>query len=267
MDIDHDMVMVKARDGDDEKKRQFMLASGMNGSALEHSVPEQLFRTPENPVEGISAVKALQIANEQGIPIYTIDRSNISTVLPQLQVDAQVINDIRNAVNAGKEVTVSKTDISYNGWTGCGYIVINPVTGSGGYMISGGMAGAVVDIDDIKVIWFGIATNLILWGPIIMGVGMAVPIAGLALTGAIITGLGAGMVLSQILPEEVKDFILEALSDTSVMIGILTTMSILGISTCLFAVVALLLLYNLYVQTQASINYRFPYYSTKNTYA
>jgi hypothetical protein len=156
MDIDHDMVMVKARDGDDDKKRQFMLASGMNGSALEHSVPEQLFSTPENPVEGISAVKALQIANEQGIPIYTVTKDNIATVLPQLELYPPLEREIMYSAAAGMEVTVSKTDISYNGWTGCGYIVINPVTGSGAYMISGGMAGAIFYMI-IAIIFFAIA--------------------------------------------------------------------------------------------------------------
>jgi apolipoprotein N-acyltransferase len=52
--------------------------------------------------------------------------------------------DIVNAVNAGKVVTVSKTNITYNGWTGCGYIIIDPTTGNGAYMISGGMSGAIV---------------------------------------------------------------------------------------------------------------------------
>jgi len=136
--------MVKALDVDNAKKVQYVLASGMNSSALEHSVPEQMFSTPENPAEGVSAVKALKIANDQGIPIYTINQSNIDSILPQLQVDYDVKADIVNAVNAGKVVTVSKTNITFNGWTGCGYIIIDPTTGNGAYMISGGMNGALL---------------------------------------------------------------------------------------------------------------------------
>jgi len=140
-----DIGMIKnssiALDGDYNKKIQFMMTSGTNSSALEHSVPEQLFSTPDNPAQGISAVKALQLANEQGIPIYTIDQTNISTVLPQLSIDGAAKVDIVNAVNAGKVVTVSKTNIAFNGWTGCGYIVVNPQTGAGAYMISGGLSG------------------------------------------------------------------------------------------------------------------------------
>ncbi len=144
MDVDRTMSLVKAFDGNSNKPKEYFQSSGLNGSVLEHSVPEQLFSTQQNPMNAISAVKALQIANDQGIPVYTINQSNINYVLPQLQLDGETISDIQNAVNAGKEVTVSKTDISFNGWTGCGYIIIDPVTGAGAYMISGGMSGAFV---------------------------------------------------------------------------------------------------------------------------
>jgi uncharacterized membrane protein YvlD (DUF360 family) len=136
--------MVKSFDGNKDKPIQFMLNSGSNSSALEHSVPEQFISAPDNPVQGISAVKALKIASDQGIPIYTITATNINTILPQLQLDGGTIADIQNAVNAGKVVTASKTEITFNGWTGCGYIIIDPSTGAGAYMISGGMNGAIL---------------------------------------------------------------------------------------------------------------------------
>ncbi len=144
MDIDRSVSIVKARDGDRDKEYQFVLNSGMTASALEHTVPEQIFSTSEEAVEGISAVKALAIANDAGIPIYSINKTNIDTILPQLQLDEEVISEIQNGVNAGKEVTVSKTNISFNGWTGCGFIIIDPETGAGAYMISGGYSGGVV---------------------------------------------------------------------------------------------------------------------------
>lgn len=114
----------------------------MNSSALEHSVPEQFFSTAENSAKGISSVKALQLANSQGIPIYTISQSNVATILPQLKLDSGMIGDIQNAVNAGKIVTAPKNDIVFNGWTGSGYIIIDPNTNAGAYMISGGSNGA-----------------------------------------------------------------------------------------------------------------------------
>jgi hypothetical protein len=144
MDADRLISLVKALDADTEKPKQFLLTSGMNGSILEHQIPEQFFSTNENPAQGISAVKALQIANELGIPIYTIDQSNINSILPQLRLDSGTISDIQNAVNAGKIVMVSKSEITLTGWTGCGYMIIDPNTGAGAYMISGGMNGAVI---------------------------------------------------------------------------------------------------------------------------
>lgn len=152
MDADRLISLVKALDADKNKAVQYMMTSGMNSSVLEHSVPEQLLSTPESPAQGISAVKALQLANEQGIPIYKIDQSNIGTILPQLQLGNYFIADIKNAVVSGKVVTISKTNISFNGWNGCGYIVINPVTGAGAYMVSTGTNGAVILITALALL-------------------------------------------------------------------------------------------------------------------
>jgi hypothetical protein len=144
MDADYLMKVVKAKDGNVEKTKQFMLISGSGSSELENAVPEQLFSTPSNQVEGISAVKALRIATDQNIPIYTIDQQNIAATLPQLQLGQDALADIQNAVAAGKVVTAPKTNVNYLGWTGCGYIIINPETGAGAYMISGGLNGAAI---------------------------------------------------------------------------------------------------------------------------
>ncbi len=142
MDADRLMHTVKAKDGDSEKAKMFMLSTGMMSSVLENKVPEQLFSTDDNSAEGISAVRALKLANDRNIPIYTVTQANIATVLPQLQVDAQEKSEIANAVYAGKEVTVSQTNIEFNGWTGCGYIIADPGTGAGAYIISGGLNGS-----------------------------------------------------------------------------------------------------------------------------
>ncbi len=177
MDVARDLSIVKALDGDNNKKIEFMLASGQNSSALEHSVPEQMFSTPENPAYGISAVKALKVANDQGIPIYTINQSNIATILPQLQVDLGTIADIQNAVNAGMVATVSKTDITYNGWTGVGYIITDPNTGAGAYMISGGINGG----------WL-----LVVW--VVIVVITIIAIAALCILSGVCAAIGAAII-------------------------------------------------------------------------
>jgi len=54
--------------------------------------------------------------------------------------------DIRNALAAGKDVTVHQAPITQSGWTGSGYIITDPATGAGAYMISGGANGtALID--------------------------------------------------------------------------------------------------------------------------
>jgi uncharacterized membrane-anchored protein YhcB (DUF1043 family) len=182
MDIDRDISITVAIDGDKNKAVQFTLASGMNGSALEHGVPEQMFSTPENPAQGISAMKALKIANDQGIPIYTINQTNINTILPQLQVSGDVKTDIQNAVNTGKEVTVSKTNITFNGWIGVGYIIIDPTTGAGAYMISGGLSGGwiLVGVGVLLMIIslmtgeFGPQIALLILGLLYVGIGLCI---------------------------------------------------------------------------------------------
>jgi len=144
MDADYLMQVVKAKDGNADSVIEYMLSSGMTSSTLEHSLPEELFSTSDSPAQGVSTIKAMKIANDQGIPIYTVNQASIDTILPQLQIGSEVKSDIQNAVNAGKAVTVPKSNISYNGWIGCGYIITNPETGAGAYMISGGTNGAVL---------------------------------------------------------------------------------------------------------------------------
>ncbi len=156
MDVGLIRKLVKATDGNKDKQLQFMQISGLNSSALEHSVPEQIFSTATSSAQGLSAIKALQIANSQGIPIYTVNQTNIGTILPQLQVDSEAISDIQNSVNAGKMVIVSKNNITFNGWSGCGYIVTDLATGAGAYMISGGLGGSHADVD--KEYWSAVDT-------------------------------------------------------------------------------------------------------------
>ena len=98
-----------------------------------------MFNTdPNNPTQGISTVKALQLANAQGQQIYKIDQTNIDTVLPKLNLSNSVKQDIQSSVNAGKYVITHTDNVSVPGWSGAGYAIIDPLTGSDAYLISGG---------------------------------------------------------------------------------------------------------------------------------
>jgi len=137
--------LIKTVVADNNDKQAFLnyrLQAGMIASSLEHQTPEQLYNTdPDNPVQGISTMKAFAIANAEGQKIYTVTQDNINDVLPKIQASPLTLNAITNAVNAGKTVTVHEREVSVPGWTGTGYMVIDPVTGDGAYMISGGGMG------------------------------------------------------------------------------------------------------------------------------
>jgi len=137
IDVDRNISAAFSIDGNQQRKKDFMIVSGLGSSSWEDTILESFLNIPS-----VSASRLLKIANERGIAIYTIDSGNLNTILPQLQVTSEVTDNIRNAVNAGKKVIISKSNIKYNDWDGVGYIILDPVKGSGAYMISGGLAGA-----------------------------------------------------------------------------------------------------------------------------
>ncbi len=108
---------------------------------MEHLVPEQMFSTAENPAQGISAVKALAIASAEGQRIWTIDQNNLNTALAAINLDTDIENEIRSAVNSGKVATAHEAPVAFSGTTVTGYLLIDPATGAGAYKISGGANG------------------------------------------------------------------------------------------------------------------------------
>jgi RHS repeat-associated protein len=106
---------------------------GDDGSAEEHAVWEQVANTT-----GISAIKSIQLANERGIPVFTITSANASTLIPQLTIDPSTVAAIQADVSAGATVTVPRDPTPLNNWRGVGYIT-RSATGEG-YIIAGGLA-------------------------------------------------------------------------------------------------------------------------------
>jgi hypothetical protein len=128
---------------------------------MEHAIPERFFNDPSKcnpegtttPVaglpacpQGISAVKAIGLAATQGQKIYTITgqvyNDNPGIVSSNLQDLSQSTKQgIQNALDAGYEVTAHESPITQSGWTGSGYIFIDPETGAGGTLLMGGRMG------------------------------------------------------------------------------------------------------------------------------
>jgi hypothetical protein len=140
--------MITDRSGDKDKAKQLMLQVGMLSSALEHSVPEQMFADPDSATkpEGFSTVKALGMAIAQGQKVYTINQQNRNTALANLRLDTVAMSEINSALASGREVTTHTDQLTVPGFRGSGYSITDPVTGEGVYKISGGKNGGFIGI-------------------------------------------------------------------------------------------------------------------------
>lgn len=136
IDVRRYVVSAVSREGRPQDVPAYVLATGMAGSGAEHSVFEMLLRA-----RSVSSVKLIAEANARGIPIYEVTSANLGQVLPQLQLSSAVRADIIDAAQAGRRVLVPRQEITFLNWRGVGYIAIDPATGAGAYLISGGLAG------------------------------------------------------------------------------------------------------------------------------
>lgn len=143
IDVKRDLNAPIAKDGNDELPRVFMTYSGAASSALEHGIFESFMNT-----EGVSAVKLLQVANDTGVAIHFLNRDNVDQVLPLLDLPSRDLQAFRDGVNAGKIIYTPQRTLNHAGFQGIGYAILDPVTGAGGYIISGGLAGGQAEPDE-----------------------------------------------------------------------------------------------------------------------
>jgi len=148
MDIDASKVIVQSKTSDrQEEEINFLKSVGARYSAMEHLVPEQMFSTEEAPAYGISAVKAIALAAQEGQKIFTITQANLDTALSQISLEAEVEQEIRSAVYAGHIVTTHEALVDFYGSLAAGYIIEDPVAGAAAYKISGGGNGGELIFD------------------------------------------------------------------------------------------------------------------------
>ncbi len=143
--IEMDMDQVARFNGGDgytpDVRKAFNIETGVLASALEHTIPEQMFVTADNPGEAISAVKAVGKATTLGQRIYEITADNQAETLPNIRHDSGTMAEIRSALNVGMDVITHADSVSVPGWSGSGYIILDPLTGDGAYKISNGENG------------------------------------------------------------------------------------------------------------------------------
>ena len=157
------------KDGNADSLRQYVQQVGVISSALEHLTPEQMFAPADanaTQPDAISAVKALQKASAVGQRIYQITQANMSEVLPLITIDSDAKAEIRSALSVGKEVTTHTDAVSIlGGWSGFGYIILDPVTGDGAYKISGGSNGSFLKWVDENSVSLGVLALGLSFGP------------------------------------------------------------------------------------------------------
>ncbi len=141
MDMDRISFQAAAKDGDPRTAIAFQHLIGQSLSENEAAIPEHLFNNVRHNDQGVSATRSMAAALGQGQRIYSIDGANAPLNLPRLTIDAAVKQEISDAVGAGKVAIVSEGNVTIGGWTGVGYVIIDPDTGAGAYKISGGING------------------------------------------------------------------------------------------------------------------------------
>lgn len=144
MDIVHMKQHRTSKTNNVQEEVLFSQGIGTRMSLMEHALPEHLFSTDTDKAQGVSAVKALAIASQQGQKIWTITQANLELALSRINLGEATETDIRNAVNAGKVVTAPEAQINFNDWIGEGYTVIEQESGAGAYLIAGGGNGGVL---------------------------------------------------------------------------------------------------------------------------
>lgn len=135
MDVKRVLLAVSA--DSDQARFDYMSQVGMQGSYLEGSVLDQVFQ--RMPGEASSTAQVFLDAASDQIPIYSLDASNVGTVLPMLAVSSDVRSEIAAAVQAGKIVVVPKS--APRGVMG--YLIQDRETGAGAYLIDGGLSGGI----------------------------------------------------------------------------------------------------------------------------
>lgn len=139
IDVDTDSHYVTSLIGDSDAEKSYMLTTGIISSLYESAVWEEM-----TGYESVSTISILAKAEELGIETLFIAEYNISEEIEKLETDDNTKKNITNAVNSGKVVIIPSEDVTLGSWNGTGYIILNPETCAGSYMISGGLNGGSV---------------------------------------------------------------------------------------------------------------------------
>lgn len=164
MDVDRLQNNTESRDNCYDKWLSINKSIGMQSSVYEHVIPERIFSSETEQVDGVSTIKALTLARMDGQKIYTLTKENAEQ-LNNIEIDDLGRADISQALQLGYAVTVHEKPVLVNGWKGSGYSIIDQDYGVGAYKISGGANGGFLSTNEAIAIGLvglalGFATGL-----------------------------------------------------------------------------------------------------------
>ena len=118
--------------------KRFNFTDGYLGSYLEGFIWEYILEAP-----CVSTAAILAQASLENIDILVINSKNADKLLPELDVETSVYNDVVQHLNKGFEVVIPKTKVTIDKWTGSGYILTDPDNNCANsvFRISGGLNG------------------------------------------------------------------------------------------------------------------------------
>lgn len=137
VDADRRIIGTFHVDGDGSQDLPYMKLTGIHGSLMENRVFEEMFDQ-----DAVSTVKILQLASDAGIGICTIQTS-VFEDCPGITQPIHIIDAVNAALAEGHVIMIPEDPITVGLWSGTGYIDLDPTTGAGGYIISGGISGSV----------------------------------------------------------------------------------------------------------------------------
>ncbi|HEX9185465.1 MAG TPA: hypothetical protein VGB87_00200, partial [Vicinamibacteria bacterium] len=130
----------------DDAERDFLLASGLEGSVLEH----QLFES-DLGIASVSTAKALQLARQTGLEVLDLGPEDVEAGLAGASLDEGVEAEIRAAAARGYRVRVPSAPLTVQAWTGTGYLIWDPGTGESAWQLQGGHSGGITALAVIQI--------------------------------------------------------------------------------------------------------------------
>ncbi|HET9467918.1 MAG TPA: transglutaminase-like domain-containing protein, partial [Vicinamibacterales bacterium] len=140
VDIDHLQHAAVHRGNDIDATRAFNRVAGAMMSDFEHIALEQVFMR-----DAASAMKLLANAHLAGQRIFQIEAHNLEGALQAMSLPEHVEERMADHVLAGYRVTAHEAPLGSAETTSAGYIVLDPATGAGAYVLASGADGGYVE--------------------------------------------------------------------------------------------------------------------------